>query len=167
MATFKQNLHPLTFKLDLSPRNENRLAQAKVSSPSIRLIEAEQKIHSLEQSQTHLRADLATALTHLKRATMAHKDAERKLDALKCSTLFTETSVQDLAELYESYASEHNLIGRKYGIFHTGYSTEKLVRLAKKQISAHRCARKLRPSDAGRIVWNTIYQLKWHNTTNE
>src|ERR1700677_5074218 len=108
---FKQNLHPLTFKLDLSPRksklnlpqwgeklilwltghcirnllNENRLAHAKASSLSTRLSEAEQKIHLLEQSQTHLRADLVTALTHLKRATMAHKDAERKLDALKCS----------------------------------------------------------------------------------
>lgn len=193
METFKQNLHQLSLKLDLSPRksklnlpqwgdklilwltshsilsllNENRMAQAKVSSLSNRLIEAEQKIHLLEQSQTHLQAELATAATHLKGATMAHKDAERKLDALKCSTLFTETSVQDLAELYESYASEHNLIGRKYGIFHTGYSTEKLVRLAKKQITAHRCARKLRPSDAGRIVWHTIYQLKWHNQTNE
>ena len=154
---FKQDLYPLT----------NRLAQTKVSSLSTRLIEAEQKIHSLEQSQTNLRADLATALTHLKRATMAHKDAERKLDALKCSTLFTETSVQDLAKLYESYASENNLIGRKFGNFYTGYSTEKLVKLARKQITAHRCARKLRPLDAGRIVWNTIYQLKWHNKTNE
>ena len=190
---FKQNLHPLTFKLDLSPRksklnlpqwgeklilwltghcirnllNENRLAHAKASSLSTRLSEAEQKIHLLEQSQTHLRADLVTALTHLKRATTAHKDGERTLDALKCSILFTETSVQDLAGIYESYASEKGLLGRTFGIFHTGYSTEKLVKLAKKQVTAHRCARKLRPLDAGRIVWKTIYQLKWHNQTNE
>jgi len=98
---------------------------------------------------------------------MAHKDAERKLDALKCSILFSESSVQDLAELYESYASKNDSIGRTFGNFYTGYSTEKLVRLAKKQITAHRCAKKLRPLDAGRIVWNTIYQLKWHNKTNE